>query len=91
MFLEYLIANQRFQELAPRLRRGASVYAPSFMAAYVLAGLLATHADMGWLVVAADAEAAAKLAAELAVYLEREVAVLPARGVFYGADVAAAA
>lgn len=91
MFLEYLIANQRFQEVAPRLRRGASVYAPSFMAAYILAGLMTAHADTGWLVVAADAEAAAKLAAELAVYLEREVAVLPARGVFYGADVAPAA
>jgi transcription-repair coupling factor (superfamily II helicase) len=91
VFLEYLIANQRFQEVAPRLRRGASVYAPSFMAAYILAGLMTAHADTGWLVVAADAEAAAKLAAELAVYLEREVAVLPARGVFYGADVAPAA
>ncbi len=45
----------------------------------------------GWLVVAPEAEGAARLAAELAVYLEREVAVLPARGVLYGADVAPAA
>ena len=48
-------------------------------------------AGTGWLVVAPDGEAAAKLAAELEVYLRREVPVLPARGVLYGADVAPAA
>ena len=90
MFLEYLTGNQHFQELAPRLRAGASIYTPTFFAPYVLAGVMAVHGDAGWLVVAADAEAAAKLAAELAIYLEREVAVLPARGVLYGGDVAPA-
>ena len=48
-------------------------------------------AGPGWLVVAPDGEAATKLAAELEVYLQREVPVLPARGVLYGADVAPAA
>jgi transcription-repair coupling factor (superfamily II helicase) len=41
-------------------------------------------------VVAPDGEAAAKLAADLALYLDRPVPVLPARGVLYGADVAPA-
>ena len=106
MFLEYLRQSARFREAAPKLRRGAAVHAPSFYAPYVLAGLIAESGaagagraaggpaeagGAGWLVVAPEAEGAARLAAELAVYLEREVAVLPARGVLYGADVAPAA
>ena len=103
MFLEYLRQSDRFREAAPKLRRGAAVYAPSFYAPYVLAGIVAESgggggkdaaresAAAGWLVAAPEAEGAARLAAELAVYLEREVAVLPARGVLYGADVAPAA
>jgi hypothetical protein len=100
VFLEYLRQSDRFREAAPKLRRGAAVYAPSFYAPYVLAGIVAESgggggkdaaresAAAGWLVAAPEAEGAARLAAELAVYLEREVAVLPARGVLYGADVA---
>ena len=105
MFLEYLRQSARFREAAPKLRRGAAVHAPSFYAPYVLAGLIAEsggrgtagaagrsgEAGAGWLAVAPEAEGGSRLAAELAVYLEREVAVLPARGVLYGADVAPAA
>ena len=100
MFLEYLRQSERFREAAPKLRRGAAVYAPSFYAPYVLAGLIAESgapghagapgAPAGWLVVAPEAEGAARLATQLGVYLECEVAVLPARGVLYGADVAPA-
>ncbi|MEE4274995.1 MAG: hypothetical protein V2J16_03920, partial [Thermoleophilia bacterium] len=89
MLLQDLLQSESLTTAAPRLRRGAAVYAPTFFAPYVLAGLIAAEGG-GRLVVAPDAEAAAALAAELAVYLEREVPVLPARGVLYGADVAPA-
>jgi len=91
MFLEYLTELERFDETVARLRRGTALYAPRFYAPYVLAGVI-DHSDAaGWLVLAEDGEAAAKLAVELAAYLDREVATLPARGVMYGADVAPAA
>ncbi|MBN2203635.1 MAG: transcription-repair coupling factor [Thermoleophilia bacterium] len=89
MLLQDLLQSESLTTAAPRLRRGAAVYAPTFFAPYVLAGLIAAEGG-GRLVVAPDAEAAAALAAELGVYLEREVPVLPARGVLYGADVAPA-
>jgi hypothetical protein len=73
MLLKNLLHDDRFAGAAPRLRRGAAVYAPTFFAPYVLAALVAAR-DGGRLVVAPDAEAAAALAAELGVYLEREVA-----------------
>ena len=59
VFLEYLTGDRHFRELAPRLRGGASFYAPSFFAPYVLAGVIAERGG-GWLVAAADAEAAAE-------------------------------
>jgi transcription-repair coupling factor (superfamily II helicase) len=104
VLLDYLVSSDRFAAAAPKLRR-AAVYAPSYFAPYVLAAAIeagsgakgrraaeaAEGAGRGWLVVAPDGEAAAKLAAELEVYLQREVPVLPARGVLYGADVAPAA
>ncbi len=91
MFLEYLTSDERFAQAAGRLRRGSSFYAPSFYAPYVLAGLIRASGAPGWLVVVPDAEQAARLASDLAVYLERDVETLPARGVLYGADVAPAA
>jgi transcription-repair coupling factor (superfamily II helicase) len=91
VFLEYLRESERFREAAPRLRRAASLHAPSFFAPYVLAALIAESPDAGWVVVAPEGERAVRLAGELALYLEREVAVLPARGVLYSADVAPAA
>ena len=91
MFLEYLTELERFDETVARLRRGTALYAPRFYAPYVLAGVIERSDATGWLVVAEDGEAAAKLAGELAAYLDREVATLPARGVMYGADVAPAA
>jgi transcription-repair coupling factor (superfamily II helicase) len=91
VFLDYLTNDERFTKAAGALRRGSSLYAPSFYAAYVLAGLIRTADAPGWLVVVPEAEQAARLAAELAVYLERDVETLPARGVLYGADVAPAA
>jgi transcription-repair coupling factor (superfamily II helicase) len=91
VFLEYLMHSEAFETAAPRLRRGAAVYAPSFYAAYVLAAALRAGGEAGRLVVAPDGEAATRLAADLALYLGREVPVLPARGVLYGADVAPAA
>ena len=91
MFLEYLTASEAFAAAVPRLRRGTTVYAPSFFAPYVLAAALRALETPGWLVVAPDGEAAAKLATDLALFLGREVPVLPARGVLYGADVAPAA
>ena len=91
MFLEYLRESERFREAAPRLRRGAAFHAPSFFAPFVLAALIAEAPGPGWVVVAPEGERAVRLAGELALYLEREVAVLPARGVLYGADVAPAA
>jgi transcription-repair coupling factor (superfamily II helicase) len=57
----------------------------------VLAAALRGGGDAGRLVVAPDGEAATRLAADLSLYLGREVPVLPARGVLYGADVAPAA
>ena len=89
MFVEYLMHSAAFAAAAPRLRRGASVYAPSFFAPYVLGAALAASAA-GRLVVAPDGEAAARLASDLALFLDAEVPVLPARGVLYGADVAPA-
>ena len=88
MFLDYLRDHETFEAAAPRLRRGASAYAPRFYAPYVLAAALAD--DAGRVVVAPDGEAATRLAADLSVYLDRVVPVLPARGVLYGADVAPA-
>src|SRR5665811_1690798 len=87
----YLTASEAFVAAVPRLRRGTAVYAPSFFAPYVLAAALRALEAPGWLVVAPDGEAAAKLATDLALFLGREVPVLPARGVLYGADVAPAA
>ena len=91
MLLEYLKADERFREVAAKLRRGQSVYAPTSFAPYLAAGLLSEIEAPGWLVVAPDSEAAVRLSAELGVYLGREPATLPARGVLYGADVAPAA
>ncbi len=91
MFLDYLMQSEAFESAAPRLRRGAGIYAPSFYASYVLAAALRADGDGGRLVVAPDGEAATRLAADLSLYLDREVPVLPARGVLYGADVAPAA
>ena len=88
MFLDYLIGDERFDAAAARLRRGSGAYAPSFYAPYVLAALLSREGPR--LVVAPDGEAATRLAADLSVYLDRPVPVLPARGVLYGADVAPA-
>ena len=86
MFLDYLRNDEKFEAAAPRLRRGAGAYAPSFYAPYVLAAALADGGAR--VVVAPDGEAATRLAADLSVYLDRAVPVLPARGVLYGADVA---
>ena len=86
MFLEYLLNDQEFQTAAPRLRRGAGAYAPSFYAPYVLAAALRDGGAR--VVVAPDGEAATRLAADLSVFLDVAVPVLPARGVLYGADVA---
>jgi transcription-repair coupling factor (superfamily II helicase) len=91
VFLDYLTSGQRFSKAVGALRRGTSLYAPSFYAPYVLAGLIRSAGAPGWLVVVPDAEQAARLAGDLAVYLERDVETLPARGVLYGADVAPAA
>ena len=90
MLLDYILTSDRFTAAVPKLRRAAA-YAPSYFAPYVLAAAIEGQKAPGWLVVAPDGEAAAKLAAELEVYLRREVPVLPARGVLYGADVAPAA
>ena len=89
MFLDYLRNDEKFEAAAPRLRRGSGAYAPSFYAPYVLAAALAEEGG-GRVVVAPDGEAATRLAADLSVYLDRAVPVLPARGVLYGADVAPA-
>ena len=86
MFLDYLLNDEKFESVAPRLRRGAGAYAPSFYAPYVLAAALLGGG--GRVVVAPDGEAATRLAADLSVYLDLAVPVLPARGVLYGADVA---
>jgi transcription-repair coupling factor (superfamily II helicase) len=91
LFLQFLFEDERYREAAPRLRGGAALYAPSFFASYVLAGLLHRWRESGRLVVAPDGEGAAQLAEELAVYLDEPVAVLPARGVPWGGDVAPAA
>ena len=91
MFLEYLLHSDAFEAATPRLRRGAAAYAPSFFAPYLLAATIRDAGESGWLVVAPDGEAAARLATDLALYLDRPVPVLPARGVLYGADVAPAA
>jgi transcription-repair coupling factor (superfamily II helicase) len=91
VFLDYLTENERFTKAAGLLRRGSSLYAPGFYAPYVLAALILSTEAPGWLVVVPDAEQAVRLAGELAVYLERTVETLPARGVLYGADVAPAA
>ena len=90
MLIEYLTTWPRFREAVEEMRRGAALYAPSSFAPYVAAGLIAASEANGWLVVAPDSEAAARLAGELTVYLERDVAMLPARGVLYGGDVAPA-
>ena len=91
MFLQFLLENDRYREAAPRLRGGAALYAPSFFAPYVLAGVLHRTRESGRLVIAPDGESAAHLAEELAVYLDEPAAVLPARGVPWGGDVAPAA
>ncbi len=89
MFLDYLLHDERFEKAAPRLLRGAGFYAPSFFAPYVLAAALRAEGG-GRLVVAPDGDDAQRLAADLSLYLNRPVPVLPARGVLYGADVAPA-
>ena len=76
MFLDYLTRDERFAKAAGGLRRGSSLYAPSFYAPYVLAGLIRAGDAPGWLLVVPEAEQAARLAAELAVYLERAVETL---------------
>ena len=91
MFLDYLMQSEAFERAIPRLRRGAGVYAPSYFAPYVMAAALRAAGDAGRLVVAPDGDAATRLAADLSLYLDRDVPVLPARGVLYGADVAPAA
>jgi len=88
VFLDYLRNDEAFTAAAPRLQRGAGVYAPSFYAPYVLAATIA--GGPGRIVVAPDGEAATRLAADLSAYLDQVVPVLPARGVLYGADVAPA-
>lgn len=90
MFKHYLLQSKAFEAAVPRLSRGGAAYAPSFFAPYLLAGALSAIDAPGWLVVAPDGQSAARLAADLALYLGRPVPVLPARGVFYGADVAPA-
>ena len=90
MFEHYLLQSDAFIAALPRLRRGVAAYAPSFFAPYVLAGTLRGLDAQGWIVIAPDAAAATRLAADLGLYMDREVPVLPARGVFYGADVAPA-
>ena len=90
MFEHYLMQSESFKAALPRLQRGVAAYAPSFFAPYLLAGVLRAATEPGWLVVAPDAQAATRLAADLGLYLERDVPVLPARGVLYGADVAPA-
>jgi transcription-repair coupling factor (superfamily II helicase) len=89
VFLDYLLQDDRFEKAAPRLRRGATFYAPSFYAPYVLAAAMRAGGG-GRLVVAPDGDTAARLSVDLALYLDRRVPVLPARGVLYGADVAPA-
>ncbi len=89
MFLDYLLQDDRFEKAAPRLRRGAAFYAPSFYAPYVLAAAVRAGGG-GRLVVVPDGDTAARLSVDLALYLDRRVPVLPARGVLYGADVAPA-
>jgi len=91
VFVEYLMHSEAFEKAAPRLRRDAGIYAPSFYAPFVLAAALRAAGAGGRLVVAPDGEAATRLAADLSLYLDRVVPVLPARGVLYGADVAPAA
>jgi len=90
VLLDYILTSERFAAAAPKLRRAAAVYAPSFFAPYVLAAAIVAESGengrraaegrvpavgqpggAGWLVVAPDGEAAAKLAAELGVYLQR--------------------
>jgi len=88
VFLDYLLNDEMFEAAAPRLRRGAAAYAPGFYAPYVLAAVLKEGGSR--VVVAADGEVATRLAADLSLYLDRTVPVLPARGVLYGADVAPA-
>ena len=91
VLLEYLKADERFREAAAKLRRGQSVYAPTSFAPYLAAVCSARsrrRAGSSW---RPTPRAAVRLAAELAVYLEREAGELPARGVLYGADVAPAA
>ena len=86
MFLDYLLNDETFAAAVPRLARGAAACAPSFFAPYLLAAAL--HEGGSRVVVAPDGETATRLAADLSLYLDREVPVLPARGVLYGADVA---
>ncbi len=90
MFKHYLLRDPQFEAALPRLGRGMPVYAPSFYAPYVLSVALDAVEAKGWLVVAPDGEAATRLAGDLAFYLRRNVPVLPARGVFYWADIAPA-
>ena len=86
VFLDYLLNDEKFEAAAPRLRRGAGAYAPSFYAPYVLAA--AVRDGGGRVVVAPDGEAATRLAADLSVYLDPAVPCCRLRGVLYGADVA---
>ena len=90
MFLEYLLKDATFVAAAPRRQRRGGAYAPSSHGDPDVLAVDAADAG-GRVVVAPDGEAATRLAADLAVYLEQEVPVLPARGVLYGADVVARA
>jgi transcription-repair coupling factor (superfamily II helicase) len=90
VFKQDLLQRKAFEAALPRLARGGTAYAPSQFAPYVLAASMSAIEARGWLVVAPDAEAATRLAADLALYLDRAVPVLPARGVPFGADVAPA-
>ena len=92
VFLDYLTSDERFARTAGRAAPGLVAVRPELLRALRAGGGLIRAAEApGWLVVVPDAEQAARLAAELAVYLERDVETLPARGVLYGADVAPAA
>jgi len=89
MLLDYVLDNEETAAALGRLRRGTGLYAPSFMAPYAAAAVTTARPD-AWLAVAADGEAARRLAGDLGVFLDRDVPVLPARGVPWGGDLAPA-
>jgi transcription-repair coupling factor (superfamily II helicase) len=87
LFLDYLLSDDDAVAILDRARPGRGLYAPSFLAAYAAAGLIATRPGP-WLLLAADGEAAGRLSGDLAVFLDREVPVMPPRGVPWGSDLA---